>query len=59
MVLIVENDKFLDAIPNKVRNLSNLNKYEIPKEIFFVDQFIETGTKKIQRKKTLDLIFKK
>ena len=59
LILIVENDKILDAIPNKVRNLSNLNKYEIPKEIFFVDQFIETGTKKIQRQKTLDLIFKK
>ena len=59
LILIVENDKILEAIPNKVRNLSTLNKYEIPKEIFFVDQFIETGTKKIQRQKTLDLIFKK
>ncbi len=59
LILIVENDKFLNTIPNKLRNLSNLNKYEIPKEIFFVDQFVETGTKKIQRKKTLDLIFKK
>ena len=59
LILIVENDKILEAIINKVRNLSTLNKYEIPKEIFFVDRFIETETKKIQRQKTLDLIFKK
>lgn len=33
-----------------------LSKFEIPKEIYFVKEFIETETKKIQRKKTLDLI---
>ena len=35
---------------------SNLSKFEIPKEIYFVDDFVETETKKIQRHKTLDLI---
>ena len=47
-----------DVISKKARNLSSLNKYEMPKEIFFVDQFIETETKKIQRRETLDLIFR-
>ena len=59
LILIVENDKILNTILNKIRNISSLNKYEIPKEIFFIDQFVETETKKIQRQKTLDLIFNK
>jgi O-succinylbenzoic acid--CoA ligase len=35
---------------------ANLSKFEVPKEIHFIIHFIETETKKIQRKKTLDLI---
>jgi len=35
---------------------ANLSKFEVPKEIHFIIHFIETATKKIQRKKTLDLI---
>ena len=35
-----------------------LTKYEIPKHIYFVDKFVETETKKIQRTKTLNLLFK-
>ena len=35
---------------------ASLLKFEIPKEIYFIDNFLETATKKIQRKKTLDLI---
>ncbi|MCF6279982.1 MAG: AMP-binding protein [Flavobacteriaceae bacterium] len=41
---------------NKIKRLSILSKYEAPKEIYFIQQFVETDTKKIQRKKTLDLI---
>ncbi|MEN8805310.1 MAG: AMP-binding protein [Wenyingzhuangia sp.] len=33
-----------------------LSKYQTPKQIIFVDEFVSTVTKKIQRKKTLDLI---
>ena len=33
-----------------------LLKYETPKQIFFVDAFVTTETKKIQRNKTLDLL---
>ena len=36
--------------------LQNISKYEVPKAIYFVGEFIETETKKIQRSKTLDLL---
>ena len=39
-----------------LKELDNLTKYEIPKEIYFVAQFAETETQKIQRTKTLELI---
>ncbi|PHR69256.1 MAG: O-succinylbenzoic acid--CoA ligase [Lutibacter sp.] len=44
------------VILNEVKNLKSLTKYEMPKEIYFVEKFVETDTKKIQRKMTLDLI---
>ena len=55
LILVVEsiqNSKF------KIQDikLKSLSKYETPKEIYFVEKFIETDTKKIQRKMTLDLI---
>lgn len=34
----------------------SLSKYQTPKQIYFIKEFVETETKKIQRKKTLDLI---
>ncbi|CAL2093210.1 O-succinylbenzoic acid--CoA ligase [Tenacibaculum sp. 190524A05c] len=61
LVLIIEDkldeinvEKMLDVISNN----KDLTKYEIPKEVFLVEEFIETETKKIQRSKTLDLIIK-
>ena len=36
--------------------IKGLSKYEIPKSIYFVNKFIETETKKIQRLNTLDLL---
>lgn len=35
----------------------NLSRFEIPKEIYFLDKFVETATGKIQRKKTLQKVF--
>ncbi|MGK0413383.1 MAG: O-succinylbenzoic acid--CoA ligase [Polaribacter sp.] len=35
----------------------NLTKFEIPKEIYFLDQFVETVSGKIQRKKTFKNFF--
>lgn len=33
-----------------------LTRYEFPKEVYYIEEFIRTETKKIQRLKTLDLI---
>ncbi|WGH75934.1 AMP-binding protein [Tenacibaculum tangerinum] len=52
LILVVEG-KENSVISNEVSNLAVLSKYEIPKEIYFIPKFIETATKKIQRKKTL------
>ena len=63
IILIVEgtstplNDQ-KNVILNEMKNLKSLSKYEIPKEIYFVSNFVETETKKIQRNKTLNLIQK-
>jgi O-succinylbenzoic acid--CoA ligase len=48
--------KFKTLIEAEIKNLESLSKFEIPKEIYFLDAFIDTETKKIQRKKTIDLI---
>lgn len=51
LVLIIEGEQqeiYLKA--------TTLTKFEHPKEIYFINNFIETDTKKIQRKKTLDLL---
>ena len=62
LLLIIEQDVISSeyeksVILNEVKNLKSLSKYEVPKEIYFLPNFIETETKKIQRQKTLDLIF--
>lgn len=51
LILIVEGE-------NTDLNFSqiNLSKYELPKEIYFLPQFIETKTNKIQRQQTLALL---
>ena len=51
LVLIVEGPAITLSLEK-----ANLSKFEVPKEIHFIIHFIETETKKIQRKKTLDLI---
>lgn len=56
LILVVEDETNSNVILNEVKNLKALDKYEIPKEVFCVAKFIETETKKIQRKKTLDLL---
>ncbi len=60
LVLVIEGDVTSSAFQkSQISNLRSMSKYETPKEIYFVEQFVETETKKIQRQKTLDLIFKK
>ena len=59
LILIIENVNSYGvgkSLENNIKNLTTLSKYEAPKEIYFLSEFIETETKKIQRSKTLDLI---
>jgi O-succinylbenzoic acid--CoA ligase len=55
LVLIIEGVASSE-VEKSLLELVNLSKYEKPKSIYFVESFIETETKKIQRKKTLDLV---
>lgn len=54
LILIVEGNQ--EEINTEAAQLS---KFEIPKQIYFLNKFIETETAKIQRKKTLAKIFTK
>lgn len=55
LILIVECDKNTDL---KI-DFSKMTKYEIPKEIYYIAQFIETSSGKINRVETMKLIVKK
>ena len=50
VILVIEATPF--SIDNSV--FSELSKYQIPKQILFVEAFDRTETKKINRKKTLE-----
>ncbi|MDO6812142.1 AMP-binding protein [Tenacibaculum soleae] len=59
LILIIEDVTSIGVesfLLSKIKKESSLSKFEIPKEVYFLPKFIETETKKIQRKKTLDLI---
>ena len=59
LVLVVEIKRDKGAkIQSKMENLNSLNKFEIPKEIYFLESFVETSTKKIIRKETLNIFTK-
>ncbi len=54
LVLIIEKNKISASdILNEIKNLKTLSRFEVPKEIYFVTNFIETPTQKINRKKTI------
>lgn len=61
LVLIIEReyDKIEDiTLQESISNLKNLKKYEIPKKIYFLPQFIETDNDKVQRAKTLEIVLR-
>lgn len=60
LILVIEgeNDLNKDLFFKRARNLRNLLKYEIPKEIHFLKQFIETETQKVNRPETLKILAK-
>ena len=58
LILVIEGEEWG---PEMINNFSDqlsirLGKYELPKEILFVDEIILTRTGKIDRKKTLELL---
>lgn len=59
VILVIESAPLdavnLQALKNQLKTI--LSTYEIPKALYFTPYFVETDTKKIQRSKTLDLIF--
>jgi O-succinylbenzoic acid--CoA ligase len=54
LILICEGIKNDDLL-KEIQHLKTLSAYEIPKEICFLENFMETETKKIDRTKTLSL----
>ncbi len=62
LVLIIErihDEIAYQTIQEAIHTLKTLSKYEIPKEIYFLDQFIETHNAKVQRAKTVALVLDK
>lgn len=57
LVLIVEGKLNKENLFKQLNSDSSLNKYEIPKEIIHIDDFIETKTGKVSRVRTLELVF--
>lgn len=55
LVLIIEGTSTTEIF-DKIKNLSTLLKYEQPKEIFFLKEFITTPTQKINRPETIKLL---
>ncbi|WP_370514483.1 hypothetical protein [Formosa sp. L2A11] len=52
LILVIEGEE--KPIDSKI--YKELKKNEIPKEVYFIKKFIETPNRKIQRKKTLELL---
>ena len=59
LIIIVEDfdrSKNIKRLKEAIENVTTLTKYQIPKEVYCVPQFIQTETGKIQRKLTLELV---
>ncbi|TMM31898.1 O-succinylbenzoic acid--CoA ligase [Polaribacter aestuariivivens] len=59
LILVIEGNEIFNYKKENLipilKNTKTLHKFEIPKEVYFVNTFIETATGKIQREKTLKL----
>ena len=55
LVLIIEGC-VQENLKSQISNLKSIDKFEFPKEIYFVKKFIETETKKIKRDEILEII---
>ncbi len=53
LVLVIEGNMYRNQLSQKIKSLSSISKFEIPKEIFSVPKFEETGSGKVNRNETL------
>ncbi len=58
LILIIEKEIVSDSQDKLLNNLKGLSKFEMPKKLYYLNKFVETKTKKVNRKKTLELLFK-
>ena len=56
LILLVEKEGHDPKLSGKIKSLETLEKYEVPKDILFLESFIETVNGKISRKNTLQQI---
>ena len=56
LVLIIEGDNKTEKLKTQILNLPFIKKFEIPREVYAVEKFIDTDTKKINRRATLKSI---
>ncbi|MDF0708440.1 AMP-binding protein [Flagellimonas okinawensis] len=57
LILVVEGEPSdPQKIIQNIKGIQNIAKFEIPKQVYFVKSFVETSTKKVDRKKTMELI---
>lgn len=57
LILVIESEQQdVQELLVGIKNLKNISKYEVPKEVYFVKVFKETSTQKIDRNKTLEKI---
>lgn len=56
LVLVIEGKGDVEKIKESLANLKGLERFEHPKEIYFMTSFSETNTKKILRKKNIELL---
>ena len=45
-----------EGLLKTIKALEGISKYEVPKQVYFVRSFVETSTRKVDRKKTLEQI---
>ena len=53
LVLVVEDEEDISILQEKIKKLPSLGKYEMPKQIYTLPNFVETGSGKVNRGETL------
>ncbi|ARV08767.1 O-succinylbenzoic acid--CoA ligase [Winogradskyella sp. PC-19] len=57
VILIIETSKDISSeLHSKIQESKSLHKYERPKKIYAINQFVLTSNGKVQRQKTIDLV---